>query len=197
MADASRQPTFVVLGGPNGAGKSTAAAVLLPPEMTFVNADEVAKGLPSYPSHTADLEASRLILEQMDCLEADRADFAVETTLAGRSLAARAARLRAIGYRFRLIFVTIPEADLSVSRVAFRVANGGHHIPGDTIRRRFIAGPRNFFRMYRPVADKWEVYETSEVGRPILIAEGNMEEGPKILDPASWDEFRRRGGEDG
>lgn len=99
MAEPSILPTFVVLGGPNGAGKSTAAAILLPAEMTFVNADEVAKGLPDYPSHAADLEASRLVLEQMDELEADRADFAVETTLAGRSLAARAARLRAVGYR--------------------------------------------------------------------------------------------------
>lgn len=196
MAEPSILPTFVVLGGPNGAGKSTAAAILLPAEMTFVNADEVAKGLPDYPSHAADLEASRLVLEQMDELEADRADFAVETTLAGRSLAARGpAPSRRLS--FRLIFLTIPEDDLSVSRVAFRVANGGHHIPENTIRRRFVAGPRNFFRLYKPVADKWEVYETSKIGRPILIAEGTIDGGPSILEPASWDDFRSRGDDNG
>jgi predicted ABC-type ATPase len=43
------QPLFVVLAGPNGAGKSTAAATLLDPSLTFVNADEIAKGLPGYP----------------------------------------------------------------------------------------------------------------------------------------------------
>jgi predicted ABC-type ATPase len=40
MAD---KPSVIVLGGPNGAGKSTAAAVLLPPDMIFVNANEIAK----------------------------------------------------------------------------------------------------------------------------------------------------------
>ena len=81
--------------------------------------------------------------------------------------------------------------------MAFRVANGGHHIPENTIRRRFVAGPRNFFRLYKPVADKWEVYETSKIGRPILIAEGTIDGGPSILEPASWDDFRSRGDDNG
>lgn len=99
----SQQPKFMIVGGPNGAGKSTAAARLLPSGMTYVNADEVAKGLPNYPSQAADLEAGRIVLETMDSLADRREDFAVETTLAGVSLAARASRLRKSGYLFRLI----------------------------------------------------------------------------------------------
>ena len=49
------KPLVVVIGGPNGAGKSTAAGRLLPEGMIFVNADEIAKGLPGSP------EVDRLI----------------------------------------------------------------------------------------------------------------------------------------
>ena len=45
------RPLFLILAGPNGAGKSTAAASLLPSDVVFLNADEMAKSLPGYPSH--------------------------------------------------------------------------------------------------------------------------------------------------
>jgi predicted ABC-type ATPase len=121
-------PQLIVIAGPNGAGKSTAASRLLPEGMTFVNADEVAKSLPGYPSKSVDLQAGRLVLEQMDQLEDQGADFAVETTLATRALATRIVRLRQSGYHFRLIFLWSPSADFSIQRVAARVRAGGHVI---------------------------------------------------------------------
>src|SRR5689334_991207 len=99
----------IVLAGPNGADKSTSAARLVPPEMPFVNADEVAKTLPGYPSRAVDLQAGPIVLEEMVRLEIDRSDYAVETTLASRSLAPRLARLRRVGYRARLLFVSLPD----------------------------------------------------------------------------------------
>ena len=81
------QPLVIVIAGPNGAGKSTAAAVLLPGGIEFINADEIAKTLPSYPSPAADFEAGRLALRRMEDLEQQHIGFAVETTLSSRSLA--------------------------------------------------------------------------------------------------------------
>src|SRR5438128_1653968 len=100
-------PEVIVLAGPNGAGKSTAAAHLLPQGIVFVNADEVAKTLPGYPSTAVDIQAGRLVLEQLDALERERTSFAVETTLSSRSLAPRLARLRRLGYKFRLLFLFV------------------------------------------------------------------------------------------
>ena len=100
------RPIVIVIGGPNGAGKSTLAALYVPPSMTFINADEVAKTLPTYPSRDADLHASQIVIEQMEELGDRRASFAVETTLAGRTLAAHIGRLRRTeGYIFQLIFI--------------------------------------------------------------------------------------------
>ena len=93
----AHNPKIVVLSGPNGAGKSTAATSILPPDLTFLNADEVAKILPGYPSTRADLQAGRRILEIMNALERERADFAVETTLASRTLAHRLKRMKLAG----------------------------------------------------------------------------------------------------
>jgi predicted ABC-type ATPase len=155
--------------------------------MTFVNADEVAKGLPGYPSREADIQAGRLVLNQMDELEKARLDFAVETTLASRSLAARIARLRGSGYWFRLVYIWLPSADLAVQRVAERVRRGGHNIPEDTIRRRYEAGLRNFFSLYMPIADQWGLYENTVPERhPTTIAEGIMGEEVRIAEPHLW-----------
>lgn len=93
-------PQIVILAGPNGAGKSTAAAGLLTKEITFLNADEIAKGLSGLPSPARDVQAGRLLLQRLDFLQAQNQDIAIETTLASRTLASRIKRLQSKGYRF-------------------------------------------------------------------------------------------------
>ena len=34
----------------------------------------------------------------------------------------------------------------------------GHHIPEDTVRRRYTAGLRNFFHLYKDEVDEWRFY---------------------------------------
>ncbi|QDV35189.1 Zeta toxin [Tautonia plasticadhaerens] len=183
MAD---PPLLLILGGPNGAGKSTAASALLPDDLPFVNADEIAKTLPGYPSRGADLEAGRLVLIRLDELERMRASFAIETTLAGRSLAPRVERLRGQGYLVRLIFIWVPSPELSVQRVAVRVRSGGHAIPEATIRRRFQAGLRNLFGLYQPIVDRWEVFENATAAGLDIIAGGHAGGRTVVYRPELW-----------
>lgn len=186
------RPIFIVISGPNGAGKSTAAASLIPPDTPFLNADEVAKMLPGYPSSAADMEASRIVLSEMDDHEMNQRSFSFETTLASRSLAPRITRLRRSGYFFRLAFAFLPDPDLAVMRVAGRVRQGGHNIPEETIRRRYRAGLSNFFKLYLPLADRWSAYDTT---RPVpirLIAEGAIDEPIHIEEPMLWDLMKER-----
>lgn len=187
----STSPLIIILGGANGSGKSTAAATVLPPDLTFLNADEIAKTLPGYPSTAADLEASRMILGQMDEMETHRRSFAVETTLASRSLAARVLRLKKKNYQFRLIYLWSASAEFSVQRVSSRVRLGGHDIPEETIRRRYRGGLRNLFHLYLPLADFWDVYDnTSEEGAR-LIVEGRVDQTETVFDPEIWDRIQR------
>ncbi|WP_435010319.1 zeta toxin family protein [Tundrisphaera lichenicola] len=187
-------PLFIVIAGPNGAGKSTAAAHLLPSNIAFLNADEIAKQLPNYPSGAADIRAGRLVLERMKKLEQIGSDIAVETTLASRSLAARIARLKTFGYLFHLTFTFLPDPDMAVLRVASRVRLGGHDIPEETIRRRYQAGLSNLFELYLPLADRWFVLDTTRPAPLRLIAEGIIGEPERVIDPTIWRIMKRSQG---
>src|SRR5262249_28289555 len=103
-----------------------------------------------------------------------------------RNFASRINTFRANGYQFRLTFVWVPSADFCVSRVAARVRLGGHDVPEQTIHRRFERGLANFFNIYRPLADHWQVYDNSGVGDAILIAEGDRDGSQSIYGAKSW-----------
>lgn len=163
-------PTIVLLAGPNGSGKTTFINRFLrqrPEAFRFVNPDEVARGLTGEGA-TRDLAAGRLVLERLDALFVGRADVVLETTLATRSHAARIRRWRAAGYRPELIYLRPPSADFSVMRVARRVAQGGHGIPEETLRRRFVLSLDYLEMVYKPLVDSWEVWSSSD-GDPELL----------------------------
>jgi predicted ABC-type ATPase len=180
------RPFIAVLAGPNGAGKSTSAATLLRADLVFLNADEVARSLPGYPSPETDMIAGRAVIAEMNRLERQRSSFAVETTLASRSLGPRIARLRRTGYFFELIFLWTPSAEFSVGRVARRVLLGGHSIPEDTIRRRYRKGLENLFRSFLPIADRWAIYDNTDFSGTRSIARGVERKIEDIVDPQIW-----------
>jgi predicted ABC-type ATPase len=186
-------PEILVIAGPNGAGKSTCISRYLPEGMPFLNADEIAKTLPRYPSSAADMEAGLIVLKQMAEFESRSESFAFETTLATRSLATRITRLRRNDYRFHLVFVWSPSADFSIQRVAWRVRSGGHDIPEETIRRRYLAGLRNFFSLYQPIADIWDVLDNSHPDGPRVIASGKFDEALVISDGDLWTQIQEKG----
>ena len=83
----AQPPQFIIIGGGNGSGKSTSAAVVLPGVIPYINADEIAKGLPEVEGENKDVRGSRILLNEMDEYETQRKSFAIETTLGSRSLA--------------------------------------------------------------------------------------------------------------
>lgn len=183
-------PLVVVLAGPNGAGKSTSAARLLRGALEvgeFVNADTIAQGLSAYKPEGAAVAAGRVMLERLRFLARESRDFAFETTLAGRSHARWLQELRSLGYRAHLVFLSLPDADLAVARVAERVSQGGHHVPEDVVRRRFRAGLKNLLSCYSVAVDSWQVYDNAELAGPRLIASRAAGMPPVIADPAAWD----------
>jgi len=170
-----RQPHVILIAGPNGAGKSTIAPRVLQGTMAvkeFVNADVIARGLSGFDPAGVALTAGRLMLERLEQLASSRQNFAFETTLASRTFAPRIRALRSDGYSFHLIYLWLPSADQAIARVASRVLMGGHHVPDETVRRRYVAGIQNFFSLYRPIADSWRWYDNSNRENPRLIASG-------------------------
>lgn len=197
MAEPSRKPRALVLGGINGAGKTTASRALLADTlkvMTFVNADVIAQGLSGFEPEAVAFEAGRIMLERMHALVEQRADFAVETTLAARSYVNWLRDIAQNGYSTHLFYFWVRDADFAVARVAARVQAGGHNIPEATIRQRYGRSIRNLFDLYMPVLTTWKVYDNTE-GDYRLIAEGGQGWAGFVYDEVTWEKIRK-GGQD-
>ncbi len=187
IAEPSRAPVVHVIAGPNGAGKTTFATQFLPKLVhceQFLNADLIAAGLSPFAPETQRIRAGRLLLERMAELQAKRQDFGFETTLSGRGHAAHLRELKRVGYQVLLYFLWLPDVDLAVKRVANRVRQGGHHVPEEDIRRRYRSGIRNFFRIYREIADVWQVFD--QLGSLSRLIASEDRQGRLIIDPASF-----------
>ncbi|HEX8341497.1 MAG TPA: AAA family ATPase [Tepidisphaeraceae bacterium] len=187
-------PQIVIIAGPNGAGKTTASKKVLGMHLgigQFVNADIIASGLAGFDPTSAAIEAGGIMLERLYRLADEHADFAFETTLASRTLRPWLAKLVAdAGYSVALYYFWLPSADLSVERVATRVRRGGHHVPEETVRRRYDRGLRNFFSLYRPIATRWRFVDSSHPGGTRTIAEGRGTGQIIVRDEPIWSKIR-------
>jgi predicted ABC-type ATPase len=167
---------IVIIAGPNGAGKTTFAEQFLLGEAgcpDFINADLIARGLSPFAADRAALQAGKVMLAEMARRVRCGDSFAFETTLSGRNYIRHIRQWRAAGYHIKLVFLSLPSADLAVARVKARVAQGGHHVPEAIVRRRFDAGRRHFEMIYRRLADSWAIYDGSGPVPKLLAAGDN------------------------
>ena len=151
----------------------------------------IARGLSAFNPDRVALAAGKIMPRRLRDLAAERTTFAFETTLASRSFAPWIAALVRAGYDFRLLYVFVDSADVSVARVAQRVRTGGHDVPEETIRRRYVGGLRNFDLLYRPLAKTWRVYDNSSGSGGRRVANGSRGRILSIGDLALWAKFSR------
>lgn len=185
------RPRVVVLAGPNGAGKSSTARQVIPNSLgisEFVNADTIAAGLSGFAPENVAFQAGRILLRRIRELRSEHTSFAFETTLASRSFVPFLAECRRMGYELHVLYVSVADADLAVGRVAKRVAAGGHSVPETTVRRRFRTGRANFLALYRPLADRWAVFDNSQ-DQPTLVASGGIATPTVVSLPQIWRTF--------
>ena len=173
-------PRIVILAGPNGAGKSTLSRLPELSGLPFLNADDIEKDQGAGP-----LIAGRTLIAKLNDVASQRISFVVETTLSGKWLASHLVAFREFGYQVHIMYVWVSSEDLSVARVASRVAMGGHDIPEPVIRRRYKRGLRNFWRVYVPLSDTWEVYDNSN-RPPALVASKEIDVGTVVFIPETW-----------
>ncbi len=167
-----RNKSVYIIAGPNGSGKTTFAQLFLPDYVkcpNFVNADLIAKGLAPFEPRAAAIKAGKLVLQQIHEYANRGVDFSFETTLSGKSYASLLAELKKKGYSLHLFFLWIPSPELAIARIKDRVAEDGHHIPAEDVRRRFARGLINFFTLYDPLVDSWILFDNSKA-KPVLIA---------------------------
>lgn len=185
-------PNLYIISGCNGAGKTTASFTVLPEMLDcreFVNADEIARGLSPFQPEKVAVEAGRIMLQRIDELLKKKEDFALETTLATRSYAQTIKKAREIGFNVTLVYFWLASPELAIQRVKNRVAEGGHNIPEEVIRRRYGKGVKNLFELFIPICDYWIVIDNSQTPYNI-VAEGQEDQELKVQNQTIWDKLR-------
>ena len=115
MENFKRKPQLIIIAGPNGSGKSTIFPALQNVEKddwslepmrikddNFVNPDNIAKNY-----SLSDIAAGRKTISLIKSLIEDGEDFAVETTMSGRSLERHLIAAQQKGYNIYIIFINI------------------------------------------------------------------------------------------
>lgn len=152
------KPQLLIVGGPNGSGKTTVAVQYAATEgIAYIGADAIAASLDPVDPTSARVEAGRRFMRSVGDTIASKRSCVVESTLSGRSFRNRMLEACKRGYEITIVFVFVDSVDVCVARVAERVRKGGHDVPEEDIRRRYDRSIRNFWTLYRELADSWVV----------------------------------------
>ncbi len=181
-------PNLYIIAGCNGAGKTTASYTVLPEILhckEFVNADEIAKGLSPFQPDKVSIQAGRIMLQRIAELINQKEDFAFETTLTTLSYQNTIQSAREKGYTVTLIFFWLNDVNLAIARVKARVAEGGHNIPEDIIKRRYKKDLSNLVDIFIELCHHWAVINNSDKEHT-LIAEGFFNGETIIHDEKNW-----------
>ena len=177
------RPVIFVLAGVNGAGKSSVGGAILKEHgLEWFNPDtfsreRLAQGI---GKDEADAEAWAYGKSRLEGAIAGGADFAFETTLGGKTIAARILEA-ARSHDVLVWFCGLSSPELHLARVAARVACGGHDIPEAKIRERYPHALANLIALMPHLAHL-QIHDNSTqaaadgtVPDPILLLE--MENG--------------------
>ncbi len=157
---------ITVLAGVNGAGKSSiGGSTLREAGQDWYNPDEVARAMCElYVDRPLQAINGQVWREGVRRLEAAiRADshFAFETTLGGKTITDTLLDAIAAGVAVSIWCCGLTTAELHITRVAARVARGGHAIPEAMIRARYKTSMRNLCRL-APGLHQLAVYDNSQ-----------------------------------
>ncbi len=96
---------------------------------------------------------------------AESLDFAFETTLGGTTITRLLEKALASKIEVRIWYVGLEGVERHIARVRARVEAGGHDIPDEKIRERYIRSRLNLIRLM-PKLTELRVYDNSEEADP-------------------------------
>lgn len=187
------RPVLYVLAGVNGAGKSSVGGHVLAREgLTWFNPDTFARELMAATGcdqDSANAHAWAEGVRRLDDAVAAGRSYAFETTLGGRTIAAKI-QAAASTHDVIIWFCGLDSPERHLARVRARVSRGGHDIPEARIRARYPQAQRNLIALmphlaYLSVHDNSTEAATGDpVPDPVLVME--LEHG-RLVHPAAND----------
>jgi len=154
---------IVIIAGGNGVGKTTfARAFLQEYDYEFLNADEIAKSLSAENPSEKKISAGKLFFQKLNEVVEQNKSLLIESTLSGRYLQKFIERVQKQDYQITIIFLFVESTEILIERIAERVKKGGHFVPDEDVKRRFMRGKQNFWKTYRNFATRWSLVYNSD-----------------------------------
>ncbi len=182
----SRGPWFVLVAGINGAGKSTFAQdpasvreliglTGAADEIEIINPDIITKQILREDPQLALDDANKLAADACEervrhLVEGASRSFVIETVLSTDKYRNIVKQAQDKGFHFLFVYVVLASVEEAIARVALRVAQGGHDVPANKIRKRW---PRSFRRLpwFWQHADFAYLFFNGSSELPIRLAE--------------------------
>lgn len=188
----TKPPHLIVVGGPNGSGKTTITRELQQIHgLPYFGADDIAEELApgDWERVRVRVPAGRLWGQRVRACIGQGGSLLVESTLSGRTLLGLIEQARGAGYQVSVVLVFLESAEHCVARVQERIAKGGHPVPEADIRRRYRRSLANFWNLYRPRVDRWQLFcNSGDV--PLEVAMG-MVGVTEVFDETLFTLFQR------
>lgn len=179
-----------LIAGANGSGKSTVAKVFLPAEgVEFVNPDDIAKELSPGAPEKARVAAGKESLRRIGSLLSTGTSVAIETTLSGIVHVKTLKRAKELGYETTIIYVFVSSPSVCIARIASRVMLGGHYIPDEDVRRRYLRSKRNFMNIYAPLADQWSLFYNGS-SQTDIVARKSRDDNVVVFSQSLYEIFK-------
>jgi predicted ABC-type ATPase len=148
------KPIVLFFAGPNGSGKSSLTKYI-PHYGVYINTDDLKKEY-----DLTDLEAAQKAEAlRNECVE-KMIDFTFETVLSTERNLLLLRKAKEKGYFIQCFYVLTCNPDINVTRVKARVHAGGHDVPEDKIRKRYVKA-LNLLPQIIDICDKILIYDNS------------------------------------
>jgi predicted ABC-type ATPase len=171
----AESPSFWIIGGANGSGKTTSYTAARLTEAAgsvwIINPDALAARIvvtEGLAPEAANLQAVVRIEAWLDASISAHQTVGVETVMSTAKYRRIVERARGLGFRTRLVYVVLRDADLNVARVAARVAKGGHDVPEDKIRSRRTRSFEQLSWFFNAV-DRADIFDNSGASPLLLV----------------------------
>lgn len=159
-----------VLAGVNGAGKSSiGGAALQARKVPYFNPDLAARTLldtnPALTQESANAQAWEMGRAGLERALDQGLNFAFETTLGARTIPDMLLAGARKGAQVHIWYAGLESPEKHIERVKERVLAGGHPIPEDKIRARYVSSRSNLIRLLPHLASL-RLYDNSVDGDP-------------------------------